>query len=263
MSSLEHAKPEAVRRLIRGGEWKKPTVGLAQGYVQANILILPKEKAYDFMLFCLRNPKPCTLLEVLDAGSPMPKITCSNSDIRYDLNKYRIYKQGRLECEVDHIADYWREDFVSFILGCSFTFENALIKSGVEMRHVQENKRVPMYTTNIKCTSANDLDTNMVVSMRPIPIGKLVKTIQITARYPSMHGTPVHIGAPEQIGISDITKPDFGDHVNICSNEVPVFWACGGTVFNLIEKLDCNIAITHAPSHMYILDLKDDDFMAF
>lgn len=263
MVLLENETPEVIRKLIRGGEWKKPTVGLAQGYAQANILILPKDKADDFLLFCMRNPKPCALIEVLDAGNPYPNISCHDSDIRYDLNKYRIYEKGHMMYEVDNIANYWRDDLVSFLIGCSFTFEKAMVNSGISIRHIQENKKVSMYSTNVKCNKANNLETNMMVSMRPISVDKLVKTIQITSRFPRMHGAPIHIGNPHMIGINDLGNPDYGDPIDIKKGEIPVFWACGGTVFNLMESLYCDIAITHAPSHMYILDLKDEYFFEY
>ena len=261
MSRLEeYYHPNEIRLLIRNEEWKSSTVGLAKGYVQANVLIIPKEKAYEFMLFCIRNPKPCAVIEVLDEGNPVPEFSCSNSDIRFDISKYRIYKKGRLDCETYNIADYWRNDFVTFILGCSFTFENALLNAGIRIKHIEESKKVPMYSTNIKCNKVGNIETNMVVSMRPISWDNIAETIQITSRYPTMHGAPVHIGSPRDIGIADIMKPDFGDPVEISNNEAPVFWACGGTVYNFVNELKCDIAITHAPSHMYILDLKDESF---
>lgn len=257
---MNNLVPSEIRALFRQGKLNAPTVGLAKGYTQANILIVPKDTAVEVMAFCLRNPKPCPLIEVLEPGNPFPIMSCNESDIRTDLNKYRIYSKGELVKETDNILDYWREDFVSFLIGCSFTFENALINANISLRHVEENKRVSMYNTNIDCARVNGIGTKMVVSMRPIRKKDLVKTIMITSRYPSMHGAPIHIGEPEEIGIKDIMKPDLGDAVIIKEDEIPVFWACGGTVFNMANQLNCDIAITHAPSQMYVLDLKDDDF---
>ncbi|MBP1920429.1 putative hydro-lyase [Youngiibacter multivorans] len=260
---LKNLSGEEVRQLIREGKWRDATAGVASGFVQANILILPRKYVSDFMLFCIRNPKPCALIEVLDPGVTSPVNSCRNSDIRFDIPKYRVFENGRMVAEETDIANYWREDYVSFLMGCSYTFENALINSGISIRHIEEGKKVPLYSTNIACNSVSGIDVNMVVSMRPIPYKDLTKTIQITSKYPSMHGAPIHIGNPAEIGIEDINTPFLGDPVTIRENEVPVFWACGGTVYNYVEKLKCSLAITHAPSHMYILDVKDDDFREY
>lgn len=263
IATLKSASLPEVRKLIREGTWTMPTPGLAPGYVQANVLIVPKTQAYDFMLFCIRNPKPCALIEVLEPGITSPAYSCQKSDIRYDIPKYRVYRNGAMETETPDIADYWREDFVTFIMGCSFTFENALMKAGITVRHIEEQKRVPLYRSNIKCKRVSGIDVDMMVSMRPIPLEQLAKTVQITARFPSMHGAPIHIGDPSAIGIKDIDSPYLGDPVEIRKNEIPVFWACGGTVYNFVEKIKCNIAITHAPSHMYLLDIKDESFFEY
>ncbi len=260
---LDNLKPADVRALIRSGRLKKATAGIARGYVQANIIILPAEQAADFWLFCRKNPQPCALIEVLDAGNPYPKMACRQSDIREDIGCYRIYNKGVLTGEVDNIHAYWRPDLVSFLLGCSFTFENALLAAGIPARHIAEKKRVPMYVTNIKCKKVNGIEVNMVVSMRPIKKELVAEAVQITSRYPAMHGAPVHIGDPAAIGLLDLAQPDFGDPVEIYDGEVPVFWACGGTVFKFAEKMDCDLVITHAPSHMYVLDLRDDEFLSF
>lgn len=249
-----------IRRLIREGKWTAPTAGLAPGFVQANILILPKEYASDFMLFCIRNPKPCALIEVLDPGEFSPACSCKNSDIRFDIPKYRVYQNGTIVAEGTNILKYWRDDFVSFLMGCSYTFENALIDSGISIRHIEEGKRVPLYSSNIMCNRVSGIDVNMVVSMRPISYKNLTQAIQITSKYPSMHGAPIHIGNPGEIGIDDINHPFLGDPVTIKENEVPVFWACGGTVYNYVEKIKSSMAITHAPSHMYILDVQEKNF---
>ncbi|MGB9839876.1 putative hydro-lyase [Thermovenabulum sp.] len=246
------------RKLIREGKWQGPTCGMALGFVQANLVILPKKYAYDFLLFSFRNPKPCPLLDVLDAGNPVPNIA-KDADIRTDIPKYRIYKEGNLIDEVTNIKDIWQDDFVSFLIGCSFTFEKALLENGIPVRHIEENKNVPMYITNIDTVPAGVFSGKMVVSMRPIPEKLVIGAVQVTSRFPSVHGAPVHIGDPKKIGIKDIEKPDFGDPVEIKENEVPVFWACGVTPQAVALNSKPEIMITHSPGHMFITDLKNEE----
>jgi len=246
------------RKLIREGKWQGPTCGMALGFVQANLVILPKKYAYDFLLFSFRNPKPCPLLDVLDAGNHVPKIA-KDGDIRTDIPKYRIYKNGKLFDEVTDIKEIWQDDFVSFLLGCSFTFEKALLENGIPVRHLEENKNVPMYITNIDTVPAGVFSGKMVVSMRPIPEKLVIRAVQVTSRFPAVHGAPVHIGDPVKIGIKNIEKPDFGDPVEIKENEVPVFWACGVTPQSVALSSKPDIMITHSPGHMFITDLKDEE----
>ncbi|MCF6095062.1 putative hydro-lyase [Microaerobacter geothermalis] len=248
----------SIREAIRRGEWSKPTSGLAPGYTQANLVILPKRYAYDFLLFCVRNPKPCPLLEVTDTGSPVPVETAPGADLRTDLPKYRIYKHGELIEELNNISDYWSDDFVSFILGCSFTFERPLLQEGIPVRHIEEECNVPMYLTNIACSPAGVFSGPMVVSMRPMKPKDVIRAVQITSRFPSVHGAPVHIGNPRTIGIKDINKPDFGDPVTVYPDEIPVFWACGVTPQAVAMASKPEIMITHAPGHMFITDLKEE-----
>lgn len=249
--------PAEARAMIRRKEWNKPTAGLAPGYAQANLVILPKTLAYDFLLFCQRNPKPCPLLEVTDVGSPVPKRTAPTADLRFDLPKYRIYQNGELVEEAEQIDQYWRDDFVSFLIGCSFTFETALMENGLSIRHIEQNCNVPMYKTSISCESAGIFHGKMVVSMRPFKGEEITRAVQVTSRFPSVHGSPVHIGDPEEIGISDLSKPDFGDAVEIKKGEVPVFWACGVTPQAVAMASKPELMITHAPGHMFITDQKD------
>ncbi|RKL61903.1 putative hydro-lyase [Thermoanaerobacteraceae bacterium SP2] len=256
MNSIE------ARKLIRNGDWKNPTAGLAPGYVQTNLVIIPKKYAFDFLLFGHRNSKSCPIIEVTDTGSPHPLIAI-DGDLRTDVPKYRIYKKGYLEVELDSIKEYWQDDFVSFLIGCSFTFEKALMDAGIPVRHIEEQKNVPMYITNRFCNSADIFYGPMVVSMRPIPYELVVRTVQITSRFPAVHGAPVHIGDPAKIGIKDITTPDFGDSVSINQEEVPVFWACGVTSQIVIMQAKIDIVITHAPGYMFITDLKDQDLAVF
>ncbi|MHB1415158.1 MAG: putative hydro-lyase, partial [Chloroflexota bacterium] len=223
------SEPAAIREAIRRGEWARPTAGLAPGYVQANLAILPRDLAFDFLVFCQRNPKPCPLLDVTDIGSPHPPLLAPGADLRTDLPRYRVYREGRLEAEVRDITDLWRDDLVAFLLGCSFTFEEALLAAGIPVRHQEEGVNVPMFITNVECRPAGAFHGPMVVSMRPIPQGQVIRAVQVTSRFPSVHGAPVHIGDPLALGIRDLGKPDFGDPVSIRANEVPVFWACGVT----------------------------------
>jgi uncharacterized protein YcsI (UPF0317 family) len=256
--NYENLKPSEARQLIREGVLTGPTAGIALGYTQANLVILPKELAYDFLLFAFRNPKPCPILDVTDVGSPEPKGVAKGADLRTDIPKYRIYKKGVLEAEVNDIRDYWRDDFVAFLLGCSFTFEKALLENDIPVRHIEEGKNVPMYITNIETRPAGIFHGYMVVSMRPIPQNLVVRAVQVTSRFPSVHGAPVHIGDPKAIGIASLDKPDFGDPVEIKAGEVPVFWACGVTPQAVAMKSKPEIMITHSPGHMFITDLKDE-----
>jgi len=256
---LASAHPRQIRALIREGRWSGPTAGLAAGYAQANLVILPQEMAYDFLLFCQRNPKPCPLLEVTEVGSPHPGRLAPEADLRTDLPRYRIYRWGELEAEATEITDHWRDDLVAFLLGCSFTFEAALLAANIPVRHLEEGCNVPMYITNIECVPAGRFCGPMVVSMRPIPHHKVVKAVQVTARYPAVHGAPVHIGDPSAIGIADLNKPDFGDPVTIREGEVPVFWACGVTPQAVAMRVRPELMITHAPGHMFITDLRNEE----
>ncbi|MDR3561607.1 MAG: putative hydro-lyase [Negativicutes bacterium] len=259
MNDLAHATPKSIREKIRQGGLVRPTAGMAEGYVQANLAIVPKALAYDFLLFAQRNPKPCPILDVTDAGCGEPKIVAPGADLRFDIPKYRIYKAGELVDEVLNLENYWRDDLVSFLLGCSFSFEAALLKADVPVRHIEENCNVPMFITNMACKPAGAFHGNMVVSMRPIPQEKVVRAVQVTSRFPAVHGAPVHIGDPAAIGIRDVDRPDFGDRVPIRPGEVPVFWACGVTPQAVAMTTKPEIMITHAPGHMFICDIRDEE----
>ena len=250
-------KPQQVKDLIRSGEIDYQTSGMCNGYAQANLCILPKEYAFDFLLFCMRNPKPCPILEVGDVGSREIKTMAQYGDICTDFPKYRIWKNGVLEKEVTDISEYWQDDFVYFLIGCSFSFERELLEADVPVRHIEENRNVPMFNTNIALEPAGKFHGNMVVSMRPIPDDLVVKAVNVTAAMPRVHGAPVHIGNPEAIGIKDIFSPDYGDSVTINEGETPVFWACGVTPQNAVIQSKPPIAITHSPGHMFITDVKN------
>lgn len=254
-----HMHPQEVRRLIRAGEITGQTSGMCSGYAQANLCILPKEYAFDFLLFCMRNPKPCPVLEVGDVGSKSFRFMASEGNVCQDFPKYRIWKNGELADEITDITEYWQDDFVYFLIGCSFSFESELLEAGIPVRHIEENKNVPMFNTNIELTPAGVFHGNMVVSMRPIPNHLVVKAVNVTAAMPRVHGAPVQIGNPKAIGILDISKPDYGDSVTVNDGEVPVFWACGVTPQNVVMATKPPIAITHAPGHMLVTDVKNVD----
>ena len=249
--------PKEIRQAIRQARYTGGTGGLAPGYVQANLVILPQAQAYDFLVFCQRNPKPCPLIEVTDPGNPEPAGVAPGADLRTDVPRYRIYREGRLEAEVTDIVTEWREDFVAFLLGCSFTFEQALLQAGVPLRHLEENRIVPMWRTSLACRPAGIFRGPMVVSMRPVPVPLIPRAVTVTARYPMAHGTPVHIGTPAQIGIADVRKPDWGEAVTILPGEEPVFWACGVTPQAVALEARPPLVITHAPGHMFVTDLPD------
>ncbi|MDF2035739.1 putative hydro-lyase [Cytobacillus oceanisediminis] len=260
MNSPSQLNPDEARKLIRVQDWNKPTAGMANGFIQANLAILPKELAFEFLLFCQRNPKSCPIIDVTEPGSPVPMLSAPNADIRTDLPKYRVYKNGELAEELSDITSYWNDDMVAFLIGCSFTFEDALLKNNIPIRHIEENRNVPMYKTNIGCVGAGQFEGPMVVSMRPMTEKEAIRAVQVTSRFPSVHGAPVHIGNPEAIGINNIQRPDFGDPVTIKDGEVPVFWACGVTPQAVAMHVKPEIMITHAPGHMFITDLKNEEF---
>lgn len=252
--------PKEVRDMIRQGRWRRPTAGLAPGYVQANLVVLPKGLAFDFLVFAQRNPRPCPVIEVADGGSAEPRISAPGADLRTDLPRYRVYRSGKLTAELTDLLDVWDEQMVAFLLGCSFTFEAGLLQAGIPLRHLEEGKNVSMYVTNIACAPAGVFSGPLVVSMRPIPAAKVPRAVQVTSRLPAMHGAPVHVGDPGAIGIRDLAMPDFGDPVEIREGELPVFWACGVTPQAVAMQAKPPLMITHAPGHMFVTDLRDEEF---
>ena len=253
-------KPAEVRGLIRSGQWRGVTAGVSPRFVQANLAILPKDLAFEFLLFCQRNPRPCPVLEVIEAGQVEPALTAPGADIRSDVPGYRIYENGALTAEVLTLVDHWRDDLVSFLLGCSFSFESAMTDAGIPLRHQEMGCNVPMYITSIPTNPAGRFSGPMVVSMRPIMRGQIVRAVQVTSRFPATHGAPIHIGDPTAIGIKDISRPDFGDSVEILSGEEPVFWACGVTPQAVALNSKPSLMITHAPGHRFITDQRDTDY---
>jgi uncharacterized protein YcsI (UPF0317 family) len=246
-----------VRRACREGSWSGPTAGLAAGFAQANLVMLPADWAFDFLLFCQRNPKPCPLLEVTEPGQWSPPKCASEADLRSDVPKYRVWKDGQLVDEPADVHRYWRDDLVSFLIGCSFTFDAGLKNAGLPVRHVDLGRNVPMYRTNIPCVPAGRLQGPLVVSMRPFSSADAIRAVEITSRHPEMHGSPVHLGGAAQIGIVDIAKPDYGDAVPIHDGEIPVFWACGVTPQAVVMASRPPFAMTHSPGCMFVTDRLD------
>lgn len=247
-----------VRRACREGSWTGPTCGLAPGYAQANLVMLPADWAFDFLLFCQRNPQPCPLIEVTAPGELAPSRAAPAADLRSDLPRYRVWREGELVEEPHDLHHVWRDDFVSFLIGCSFTFEAALVRGGLPVRHLELNRNVPMFRTTLACTPAGRFSGPMVVSMRPMRPADAIRAVQVTANFPGSHGAPVHLGYPNQIGISDLNQPDYGDAVPVHDGELPVFWACGVTPQAVLMAARPPIAITHSPGCMFVTDLIDD-----
>lgn len=252
----QNMTPLQLRHKIRAGEFTGNTSGYSRGFVQGNLCILPADWANDFLQFCTANPKPCPLIGM--ASKPgdyrIPKLG-EDLDIRSDIPSYRIFENGELVNEVNDVRDIWRDDLVAFVLGCSFSFEEALIDDGLEIRNVTEAVNVPMYRTSIDCSSAGRFSSKMVVSMRPMVPADAIRAIQICTRFPAVHGAPIHFGDPDKIGIEDIMQPEFGDAVTINAGEVPVFWACGVTPQVAVEQAKPPFCITHSPGCMLVSDL--------
>src|SRR5262245_60097034 len=248
------------RLACRRGAVTGSTAGLAPGYVQGNLAILPKDLAADFLRFCQANPKPCPIIGVSDVGDPRVPALGADLDSRTDLPCYRVWHNGALVAETGDVSAWWRDDLVTFVIGCSYSFEEALLADGIPMRHIERGVRVPMYRTSIACTPAGPFAGPMVVSMRPLTPAHAIRAIQITTRFPAVHGAPVHIGLPERIGIADIAKPDHGDVVEVRPDELPVFWACGVTPQAVIAAVKPPFAITHAPGSMLVTDLLNRQF---
>jgi uncharacterized protein YcsI (UPF0317 family) len=254
---------QAVRQRIRRGEITGHTSGLAPGCVQGNVAILPQALAADFLRFCQLNPKPCPVLAVGAPGDPSLPRLGADIDMRSDVPRYRVFRNGKLVDEPTDIRHLWRGDLVTFILGCSFSFEWALLEDGLTMHHMQQGKNVPMYRTNVPTAAAGPFHGPLVVSMRSFKPADAIRAIQITSRFPGVHGAPVHIGLPEQIGIRDIAKPDWGDAIEVPAGELPLFWACGVTPQAVVAEAKPEFCITHAPGSMLVTDLKNSQLSVF
>lgn len=260
MTALEQPAiltPSQAREVFRTGEVPETTSGWCRGYVQANLLAVPRDLAFDALLFAVRNPGPCPLLEVTDAGDPHTR-DVATADLRTDLPAYRVYEHGRLVAEVPDATEYWRDDLVALLIGCSFTFEAALATAGVPLRHVDQGRNVPMYVTSRQCRPAGRLAGPLVVSMRPVPAELVGTAAAVTARHPASHGAPVHAGDPAELGIASLDRPDFGDAVEMRDGDVPVFWACGVTPQAVVMASAPPYVITHSPGRMLITDRSDE-----
>ncbi|MDI6554090.1 putative hydro-lyase [Leuconostoc suionicum] len=251
--------PTEFRKKVRNNEYQKPTAGVCPGYAQTNLIVLPWEDAYDFLLFAQRNPKPIPILEVTEVGSRELQTLGHDIDVATDFPKYRIYRNGKMVDEYLSVVDFWREDLVSFLIGCSFSFEDLLVDAGIEIRHITEKANVPMFNTNIPLKQAGKFSGNMVVSMRPIKSSQIATAVNVTNRLPGVHGAPIQIGNPAEIGIYDLANPDYGDAVTINENEIPVFWACGVTPQAAVMASKPKFAITHSPGHMLITNISNKD----
>jgi len=256
-ASFDRSDPRAVRRAVRTGAHAGHTAGLAPGYVQGNVCILPREYADDFFVYCQRNPKPCPLLGATDPGDPRLPALAEDLDMRTDVPRYRIFRDGEFVEDVTDIRHLWRDDLVAFVLGCSFSFEEALMEAGLPLRYVEQGKNVPMFLTDIDTVPAGRFHGKMVVSMRPFTPANAIRAIQITTRFPTVHGAPVHVGKPELIGIEDIDRPWVGDPTEVREDELPVFWACGVTPQSVVRNARPPLCITHTPGHMLVTDLKN------
>lgn len=254
-TSFDLRDPRAARRAIRAGAHTGHTAGVAPGYVQGNLCILPREYAQDFHLFCQRNPKPCPLLAASAPGDPRLPSLAADLDIRTDVPSYRVFRDGEPVEDLHDIRHLWRDDLVAFVLGCSFSFEEALIEAGVPVRHIEQGRNVAMYLTNIDTAPAGPFRGKLVVSMRPFKPADAIRAIQITTRFPRVHGAPVHIGKPELIGIEDLARPWVGDATEVRADELPVFWACGVTPQSVVRNARPPLCITHTPGHMVVTDL--------
>jgi uncharacterized protein YcsI (UPF0317 family) len=263
-SDRSAASPAAqARQAIRSGVWNTHTSGMADGYVQGNLVILPERDAQDFLAYCRANPKPCPLLAVSEPGDAAFPELAADLDIRTDLPRYRVWRHGELVDEPTDIKGLWRDDLVSFVIGCSFSFEQALLEAGLALRHVQQGKNVAMYRTNLPTQAAGMFGGPMVVSMRPFSAADAQRAIAVTARYPDVHGAPVHVGDPARIGIADLSRPDYGDAVEVLEGELPVFWACGVTPQAAIARAKPEFCITHAPGAMLITDLLNQQLASY
>ncbi|MES5822123.1 putative hydro-lyase [Streptomyces sp. RG80] len=257
----EHAhawSPQDARTRFRAG-LTGPTAGVAAGHTQVNLISVPADWAYDMLLFCQRNPKPCPVLDVTDAGS-VTTVLADGADLRTDLPRYRVWQDGELVDEPTDVRAHWREDLVSFLIGCSFTFEWALAEAGVPIRHLEQGRNVPMYETSWQCRPAGRLHGPMVVSMRPVPPEHLSAAIRESSLLPAVHGGPVHCGDPSTLGIDDLDRPDFGDPVDVAPDDIPVFWACGVTPQAAVTASRPPFAITHAPGQMFLTDARDQQY---
>ncbi len=253
-AQVAELSPRDLRAAIAAERWTGPTLGLGLGYLQANLVVLPREDAYDFLLFCQRNPKPCPLVEVTDVGSPSVNVVAPGADLRDELPRYRVFRDGELASEPTSVRDDWENDAVGFLLGCSLTFESALLEAGIPLRHLAAETYAPVYVTSVQCRPAGKFAGPLVVSMRPIQADQVARAVQVTSRYPWGHGAPVHIGDPGALGIEDLDAVDFGDPPILERGDVPVFWGCGITPQLAVSNARSRYTFTHYAQHMFVTD---------
>lgn len=251
--------PEDLRRAIRSGDFRSPTSGYAEGALQGNLAILPSALAGDFLRYCQRNPKPCPVIGISEPGDPRIPALGGDLDIRTDIGAYRVFKADQEGfARVSDLEEVWRDDLVSFVLGCSFSFEAAILRAGIPLPHIARKQNVAMYITSIQTEPAGPFSGPMVVSMRAFKAADAIQAVLLSDRYRLAHGAPVHIGDPAQIGIADLMSPDFGEVPTLEPGDIPVFWACGVTPQMAIRAARPDLAITHEPGHMLVTDLSAD-----
>ena len=261
--ALSGLSPREIRARIRDGRWTERAEGVAPGYAMANLTVIPQDAAFDFLTFCLRNPVPCPIIEVTDPGSPWVKRAARDADLRTDLGRYRVYRHGEPVDETDDISEHWRDDLVGFLLGCSYSFETALLDANVSLRHIEEKKIAPVYATRVPCTPAGRFSGPMMVSMRPIRRDQVVRAVQVTSRFPATHGAPVHIGDPSAIGIDNLNDVCYDtDRIEVRPDEVPVFWGCAFTAHAAAMKSKLDLLITHQSGHLLITDMLSEEIAA-
>lgn len=248
------SSPAELRREIINEKWSSSTAGILDGYQQANFVAIPKENSFDFLLYCVRNPQVCPVLAVTEPGDPMVNAGSTSADVRHAIPRYRVWQFGELVDEPLNVSDYWTDDMVGFLLGCSHTFEGPLADAGIKTHYSSASAAPPVYVTNRPTVPAGAISGPLLVSMRAFPANQVSAAVQITAKYPTGHGSPVHVGSPETLGIADLTQPDFGPAPIVNSGETPVFWACGVTPQVVLPKLNLRTVITHYPGHMFVFD---------
>ncbi|MEW6265099.1 MAG: putative hydro-lyase [Thermodesulfobacteriota bacterium] len=258
--AVRKLQPREIRSLIRKREFTGSTEGCAEDYAQANLVVLPARNAFDFLLFCQRNPKPCPILEVTEPGVSVLRDLAEGADIRTDLPRYRVYEKGECVAEPEDIGAYWRDDLVAFLIGCSYSFESALLKARIRLPHIELGEIVSVYITKVPCQPAGIFHGPLATSMRPIKRDQVIRAVQITSRFPGVHGAPVHIGDPAPLGLADLSRPDFGWVPQFAEDEVPVFWGCGVTPQAVAMKAKVDFMITHYPGHMFITDRLSEEF---
>lgn len=259
--ALTFANPLELRQAVRARRFDRQTSGQCRGYTQGNLAILPASYAVDFKRFCELNPKPCPIIGMSAAGVPYVPALGADLDIRTDIPEYCVWEHGEYRRDVPDLKALWQDDWVAFVIGCSFSFEEALMEEGIRLRHIEQGRNVAMWRTNIETAQAGPFGGPMVVSMRPIKASEVDRAIEITGRFPNVHGAPVHVGEPHKIGIADINVPDFGDSVEIKADEVPVFWACGVTPQSAIRAARPPISITHKPGCMLVTDIRNAELV--